>query len=96
MDCRTFQIANAFLEPATRYGFGALKAADPLKNAEAEHAPTALPTICAYRSPGQLGNTFDRQACATQSVAQDFPPLAHADRMRLQDPACHRLVGRSG
>jgi hypothetical protein len=67
---RTFQIANAYLQAATSYGFGAL--------------------------PGQLGNTVNRQARATQSVPQDFPPLAHADRMRLQHPAHHDLVGRGG
>jgi DNA/RNA endonuclease G (NUC1) len=39
---RTFQIANAYLEAATGYGFSALKTADPLKKAEAEHALTAL------------------------------------------------------
>jgi hypothetical protein len=45
-------------------------------------------------SPGQLGDAFDRQARAAQSVAQDFPPLAHAYRMRMQNPAYHDLIGR--
>jgi DNA/RNA endonuclease G (NUC1) len=31
---RTFQIANAYLEAAISYGFGALKAADPLEKTE--------------------------------------------------------------
>jgi hypothetical protein len=39
--CRTFQIANAYLDAATSYGFGALKTPDPLKKPK-QHAPTAL------------------------------------------------------
>jgi hypothetical protein len=109
---RTFQIANAYLEAATSYGFGALKAADPLR-AEVRREAGGVGMLSLFvvntrrrrvqddlcptdMSPGQLGNTFNRQARATQSVAQDFPPLLHADRVRLQDPAYHDLVGRGG
>ena len=38
-------------------------------------------------------NTVDRKPCATQAVAQGFPSRADTDRMSLQDPARHRLIG---
>ena len=47
-------------------------------------------------SPVRWSNAFDRKPCAAQAVAQGFPSLLDADRMRLQHPARHGLVGRRG
>ena len=53
---RTFQIAIADLEAATGYGFGALKAADPLKKTEAgrEAAGVGIPVIVPIEDAADL------------------------------------------
>ncbi len=41
------------------------------------------------------GNTLDRKPCATQSSRAGLPiAMLYTDRMRLQDPPNHGLVGR--
>jgi endonuclease G len=53
---RTFQIAITDLEVATGYGFGALKAADPLKKTEAgrEAAGVGIPAIVPIEDTADL------------------------------------------
>src|SRR5665213_4475584 len=44
----------------------------------------------------QLDDSLDRKSCATQAIAQGFPPRAYADRMRLEGPTCDGRVGGGG
>src|SRR3979409_1903012 len=64
--------------------------------------PSVSATTRSASAPENFGlqgwpyDNFNRKPCATQSVAQGFPSRLHADRMSLQDPARHSLLGWRG